>query len=177
MGVRNCLIEGGSGTGKTTVAEALQQLGYHVLHGDRELSYWGNPNTGKPAKEPVHKSEKAKAVWQHEHQLWDIDKVKSVVADHTHDISFFCGGSRNFLKFIDVFDRVFVLEVDDLDTLFRRLDERVARDATDWGGKPEEKELVAHLHVTKEGTSKNSIVIDASAPISHVVDDILFKCS
>ena len=36
MGVRNYLIEGVSGTGKTTVATVLQQRGYHVIHGDRE---------------------------------------------------------------------------------------------------------------------------------------------
>ena len=42
MGIKNYLIEGVSGTGKTTVAEELQRRGYHVLHGDRELAYWGD---------------------------------------------------------------------------------------------------------------------------------------
>jgi len=36
---------------------------------------------------------------------------------------FCCGGSRNFSKFIHLFDGVFVLDVD-LPTLHRRLDER-----------------------------------------------------
>jgi hypothetical protein len=89
--------------------------------------------------EPVHESKRDKAIWQQEHQLWDIDKVKSVVADHSRAISFFCGGSRNFSKFIDLFDGVFVLEVADLDTLYRRLVERVAQDPTDFSGKPEER--------------------------------------
>ena len=128
MGKRNYLIEGVSGTGKTSVAEELQRRGYHVLHGDRELKYRGDPKTGEPLTEPVHESERDKAVWQQEHHLWDIDKVKSVIADHSKAISFFCGGSRNFSKFIDLLDGVFVLEVDDLDTLYRRIDERVARD-------------------------------------------------
>ena len=176
MGKRNYLIEGVSGTGKTTVAEALQRRGYHVLHGDRELKYRGDPTTGEPVHEPVHKSAWDKAVWQQEHLLWDVDKVKSVVADHSMPISFFCGGSRNFEKFIELFDGVFVLEVDDLDTLDRRLDARVARDPTDWGGKPEEKELVARLHRTKEDIPKNGIIIDATAPIARVVDEILSKC-
>ena len=43
MGIKNYLIEGVSGTGKTTVAEELQRRGYHVIHGDRELSYLGDP--------------------------------------------------------------------------------------------------------------------------------------
>ncbi len=39
MGKRNYLIEGVSGTGKTSVAEELQRQGYNVIHGDRELGY------------------------------------------------------------------------------------------------------------------------------------------
>ena len=176
MGVKNYLIEGVSGTGKTTVAEELQRRGYHVVHGDRELKYRGDPKTGEPVNEPVHKSERDKAIWQQEHLLWDVDKVKSVVADHSKAISFFCGGSRNFSKFIDLLDGVFVLEVDDIDEIYRRIDERVARDPTDWGGKPEEKELVARLHRTKEDIPKNGIIIDAAAPIARVVNEILSKC-
>ena len=89
MGKRNYLIEGVSGTGKTSVAEELQRRGYHVLHGDRELKYRGDPKTGKPVSEPAHKNERDKAVWQQEHHLWDIDKVNSVIADHSKEISFF----------------------------------------------------------------------------------------
>ena len=173
MGKRNFLIEGVSGTGKTSVAEALQRRGYHVLHGDRELKYRGDPQTGEPLNEPVHASEREKAVWQQEHLLWDRDKVTSVIADHSNALSFFCGGSRNVSKFIALFDGVFVLEVADLDTLYRRLDARVARDPTDWGGKPAEKELVARLHRTKEDIPSGGIVIDATQPLVSVVDEIL----
>ena len=173
MGKRNYLIEGVSGTGKTSVAEELQRRGYHVVHGDRGLKYRGDPKTGDPVHEPVHQSDRDRAVWQQEHLLWDIDKVKSVIADHSITLSFFCGGSRNFSKFIHLFDGVFVLEVDDLGTLYRRLDERVARDPTDWGGKPEEKELVARLHRTKEDIPSGGIVIDATQPLVSVVDEIL----
>ena len=173
VGKKNYLVEGGSGTGKTAVAEELQRRGYHVLHGDRELRYWGNPKTGEPVNEPLHESEWDKAIWQQEHHLWDIVKVKSVIADHSKAISFFCGGSRNFSKFIDLLDDVFILEVDDLETLYRRLDERVARDPTDFGGKPEEKALVARLHRTKEGIPSDGIVIDATQPLVSVVEEIL----
>lgn len=173
MGKRNYLIEGVSGTGKTSVAEELQRRGYHVIHGDRELKYRGNPKTGEPVKEPVHQSERDKAVWQQEHHLWDVNKVKAILADHSQSITFFCGGSRNFSKFIDLLDGVFILEVADLETLFRRLDERVARDPTDWGGRPEEKELVARLHRTKEDIPSSGIVLDATQPLASVVDEIL----
>ena len=80
-------------------------------------------------------------------------------------MTFFCGGSRTFAKFIDLFDGVFVLEFD-LDTLNRRLDERPD---SEWGGgKPPERELVVRLHQTKEDVAKNGIIIDATAPLTHV---------
>jgi hypothetical protein len=46
MGMRNYLIEGVSGTGKTSVCNELQRRGYHAINGDRELAYQGDPETG-----------------------------------------------------------------------------------------------------------------------------------
>ena len=166
MGVRNYLIEGVSGTGKTSVCEELQRRGYHSIHGDRVLAYQGDPTTGEPLEG-----------FAHEHHIWDVEKVRALVADQSHAASFFCGGSRNFSSFVDLFDRVFVLEVGDLGTLYRRLDERVALDPTDWGGNPEEKELIAQLHVTKEDIPQGGVIIDATAPLERVVDEILEKCN
>ncbi len=87
-------------------------------------------------------------------------------------MSFFCGGSRNFLRFIDLFDRVFVLDVG-LDMLNKRL---AARPEDEFGGKSSERELIARLHATKQDVPKNAVSIDASAPLARVVDEILSKC-
>jgi hypothetical protein len=43
----------------------------------------------------------------------------------------------------------------------------------EWGGKQSERELIARLHQTKEDIPKNGILIDATAPIAHVVDEIV----
>lgn len=158
MGVRNYLIEGVSGTGKTSVCKELQRRGYHVINGDRELSYQGDPETGEPMDG-----------LRHEHHIWDIDKVKAMVANQGHAVTFFCGGSRNFSKFINLFDGVFVLEVD-LETLNRRLRER---SVDEWGGRQSERDLIARLHRTKEDVPKDGIAIDATKPLSHVVDEII----
>ncbi|TCN19767.1 AAA family ATPase [Mesobacillus foraminis] len=158
MGIRNYLIEGVSCTGKTTVCKELQRRGYHAINGDRELAYQGNPETGKLMDGCTH-----------EHHIWHVYKVKALVANHNEAVTFFCGGSRNFSKFIDLFDGVFVLEVD-LDTLNRRLNQRPENE---WGGKKTERELIVRLHQTKEDIPKSGIIIDATAPIEHVVDEIV----
>ncbi|MZQ83328.1 AAA family ATPase [Paenibacillus sp. 5J-6] len=158
MGIRNYLIEGVSGTGKTSVCTELQRRGYHALHGDRELAYQGDPETGTCTDSATH-----------ENHIWDVDKVKALVASQNEAATFFCGGSRNFSKFIDLFDGVFVLEVD-LDTLNRRLE---LRPENEWGGKKAEREFIARLHQTKEDIPRNGNIIDATAPIEHVVDEII----
>lgn len=172
MGVRNYLIEGGSGTGKTTVAEELQRRGHHVIHGDRVLAYHGDPETGQPLDMPSHGSVTDNVTWGYEHWIWPVGEVKSLVADQRNPISFFCGHSRNFHQFIDLFDEVFVLDVD-LATLNRRLS---GRPDDEFGGKPAERELIARMRATKEDMPMGGVVIDAAAPLEHVVDEILSKC-
>lgn len=161
MGIRNYLIDGVSCAGKTTVCDELQRRGYHAIHGDRELAYWGDLRTAKPVEGRAD---------EHRAWIWDVDKVRALVADHTHGATFFCGGSRNSDRFIGLFDAVFVLELD-LDTLNRRL---AARPETEWGGTAREGEAFARLqHETKEGLPKDAIIIDATAPLSSVVASIL----
>jgi hypothetical protein len=159
MGQKNYLIEGLSGTGKTSVCEELHRRGHHVVHGDRELAYRGDPDTGLPVDG-----------FGHEHHIWDVGKVEALVADRSRAATFFCGGSRNFSKFIHLFDGVFVLEVD-LPTLHRRLDERPDEE---WGGGvPTDRERIVHWHQTKADVPENGTVIDATAPLERVVDEIL----
>lgn len=158
MGVKNYLIEGVSGTGKTSVCNELHRRGYHAIDGDRDLAYQGDPRTGEPL-----------GGFAHAHHIWDVDRVRALVADQRHAASFFCGGSRNFDRFIDLFDGVFVLEVD-LDTLHRRL---ALRPEDEWGGRASERECIAGLHATREDIPEQAISIDAAAPLARVVDAIL----
>ncbi len=166
MGVRNYLIEGVSGAGKTTVAEELERRGHDVVHGDRVLARHGDPVTGEVLEGP-------RAEWssqqRHDHWIWDVALVRSAVADTTHPLTFFCGGSRNSAVFLDLFDAVFVLEVD-LHTLHRRLD---ARPADEFGHSGDERALVLRMHRTGEGLPADGVSIDATRPVREVVDHIL----
>lgn len=143
MGIENYLIEGVSGAGKTSVCNELQWRGYHAIHGDRELAYQGDPETGTPTEGVTY-----------ENHIWHVDKVKAMISNQDEAVTFLCGGSRNFSKFINLFDGVFVLDVD-LETSLQRIDERVVQDPTDWGGRLEEREIIARVYQTKEEIPKN----------------------
>src|SRR6202007_3179280 len=103
MGVKNYLIEGVSGAGKTAVCTELQRRGYQAIHGDRELVYRGDPETGIPTDPETGTPT---ATWMHEYHIWNVAKGTALVANQDKAAAFFCGGSRNFAKFIELFDGV-----------------------------------------------------------------------
>ena len=162
MGIRNYLIDGGSGTGKTAVCNELQRRGYQAIHGDRELKI--NPKIHEATGGPIPGYDLP--------PLWDVAKVNALIANHEEAVTFFCGGCSNSSKFIDRLDGVFVLEVNDINIVMRRIDERVLVDPTDWGGKQEEREIIIRAHQTKE-TIPAGWAIDATASLENVVDEIL----
>lgn len=172
MGVRNYLIEGLSGAGKTAVAEALERRGRHVVHGDRELAYHGDPDTGAPWAAPPDMQGADAVRRRHQGWIWDVDKVRSLIADRSRPETFFCGGSRNHERYIDLFDRVFVLEVD-LDTLKRRV---AGRGPDEFGPRPAEWAMLAGLHATGEDLPEGATIIDGARPVASVVDEILSYC-
>jgi broad-specificity NMP kinase len=159
MAKRNYLIEGSSGTGKSAVWEELQKRGYRAINGDRELAYRGDPETGRRIEGSGFGS-----------HIWDVDKVREIVSNKDDDVAFFCGGSRNFHTFIDLFDKVFVLDVE-IETLRERLDRRTADD-WDVNNPANNTDFVLRLHVTKEALP-DGITINTARPISEVVDVIL----
>jgi hypothetical protein len=166
MGIRNYLIEGSSGAGKTTIATELERRGYHVVHGDRVLAYQGDPETGARLTPPPGDLQ-----FISDHHIWDLGKVLAILADPHHPMTFFCGGSRNWHKFIHRMDAVFLLELD-RQTLERRIDTRV----DEWGSEPAERAIVMALHETRKYQPETGIRIDATRPLAEVVDTILAHC-
>ncbi len=162
MGIKNYMIDGGSGTGKTAVCNELQRRGYQAIHGDREFRI--NPKTDEATSGEIPGYDLP--------PLWDVVKVNALIANHEETITFFCGGCSNSSKFIDRLDGVFVLQVNDIDTVMRRIDERVLVDPTDWGGKQEEREIIIRAHQAKEAIQAGW-AIDATVPLESVVDEIL----
>ncbi len=161
MGIKNYLIEGVSCAGKTSVCSELERRGYQAIHGDRTLAYFGDIETGERLLDSSGKNRG----W-----IWDVEKVRDLAADRSHPATFFCGGSRNSGRFINLFDQVFVLEID-LETLNQRL---AARPDDEWGGTASEgKSFARHQHATNAYIPKNGISIDATVPLLTVVETII----
>lgn len=158
MGVRNYLIDGVSGSGKTSVCRELQRRGHHAVNGDTELAYQGDPETGEPTPG-----------FAHSHHVWRVDLVRALAGDRSVPATYFCGGSRNHRAFLDVFDAVYVLDLDRA-TLTARLAERPDGE---FGARPEERDLVLRVHATGEDLPPDAVRIDATAPLTEVVEEIL----
>ncbi|MFC7619809.1 nucleoside kinase [Microlunatus sp. GCM10028923] len=188
MGVRNVLIEGVSGSGKTAVCTELLRRGHEAIHGDRALANQGDPETGEPvtdaelaARGPFGGRHRpgcdcpACLDWADRHWIWDLDLVRSLAGDHRQPVTFFCGGSRNLAKIIELFDAVFVLDAD-LETLLRRL---ARRPEHEFGGRQADRDFLAGRYRTRADRildrrlPEDRIVINTGRPLDQVVDDIL----
>jgi gluconate kinase len=157
MAMRNYLVEGLSGTGKSSVYQELIRRGYNAINTDRAWAYHADPHTGLPGG-PVH----------HDNWMWDLQKAVSELESPEQEVLFVCGSSRNRDDFLPYFTRVFNLRIDD-DTMRRRLEERTD---DDWPLRQEGVELMLELN-RSEARPAGAIDIDATQPLDQVVDDVL----
>jgi gluconate kinase len=157
MAKRNYLVEGLSGSGKSSVYEELIRRGYKAISTDRAWAYYADPDTGLPGG-PIH----------HDNWMWDRQKAVSELESADPEVLFVCGGGRNRDHFLPYFTKVFNLRIDD-DTMRRRLR---ARTADDWEVGPDEIELVLELNRSDEKPA-GAIDVDATQPLNQVVDELL----
>ncbi len=157
MAKRNYLVEGLSGTGKSSVYEELIRRGYNAISTDRAWAYHADPDTGLPGGS-VH----------HDNWMWDQHKAASELESPEPEVLFVCGSSRNRDHFLAYFTKVFNLRIDD-DTMRRRLHERTD---DDWPLDQEGVELMLELNRSEERPA-GAIDIDATQPLYRVVDDLL----
>ena len=96
MGKRNYLIEGVSGTGKTSVCHELRRRGYAALNCDRDLRLHTDPTTGE--RLITFSSPEIR----HASNLWDAEKVTRWAANQDDEFTFFWW---RFSKFQRVYRR------------------------------------------------------------------------
>ena len=145
MAQRNYLVEGLSGTGKSSVYEELIARGYKAISTDRAWKL----RVG-------HIS------------LWDPGRALEELESPEPEVLFVCGSSSNRDRFLPYFTKVFNLRVDD-ETMRRRLEERTNND---FGKQPDELELMLRLNRGGERPD-GAIDVDAMQPLDQVVDEVL----
>ncbi|OHA62249.1 MAG: hypothetical protein A2748_01400 [Candidatus Wildermuthbacteria bacterium RIFCSPHIGHO2_01_FULL_45_20] len=159
MAMNNYLIEGLSGTGKSSVCKELQKMGYRAIDADQSFSYFKDPKTELPTQK-INQF----------YLTWDTKKVEEALA-HTTEPTFVCGGLVDMEKFMPYFKQIFILRVDN-ETLRKRL---LTRKNNDFGKYPEDlqRQLEWNKGVEEYAKQKGATLIDATKPLSQVAQEIL----
>lgn len=116
MAGRNYLVEGLSGSGKSSVYDELIRRGFPAISTDR--------------------------AWKSGPGIWDERRALAELERAEPDVVFVCGSSRNRDRFLPLFAKVFNLRIDD-ETMRRRLAERTNND---YGKRPDELALMLELN-------------------------------
>lgn len=154
------LIEGVSGTGKTTVCQELQKRGYRAVEADEDIAHYADSKTGLPTNEKIPDN------W-----IWNKEKFDKAIKQDGDAPIFICGGAMNQEDFKHHFTKVFTLHIDD-ETLKRRLANRTNND---FGKHPDELALQLEWNkgAIKYSKERGTTLINATKPVSDVVDEIL----
>lgn len=174
--MKTYLITGNSGTGKTTVADELRRRGFEVHDFDDILARWRNDETGY-----VHPKSSVKAPQRTpdflKNHSWVVprDELVSAIKQCHEDNIFFAGLASNLSEIVDLFDKVFALDVSDSE-LKKRINER---DNNDWGKSPEElkQTLSRQSALRKSYRDSGFTIIDASQATDLITGNILENVS
>jgi energy-coupling factor transporter ATP-binding protein EcfA2 len=115
------LVTGHSGSGKSTLARALQSSGHYAVSTDRDdyLCAWTDAS-GDPVTRPDQPSldwlANCRWVWRRDR----LDQIIAAAREHDPPSVWLCGWAANQVDFIDVFDAVYLLDIDE-QTMLRRV--------------------------------------------------------
>ncbi|HAE36773.1 TPA: hypothetical protein DCX66_03600 [Candidatus Nomurabacteria bacterium] len=167
-------VTGVSGTGKTTVTKELNKRGIFAIDQDSKeygLCSWKHNKTMRNAK---FEYGIGKEFLEANDWYCDIEKLKKILNEN-EKISFVCGVSANQDEYLNLFDKVFLLQCP-LETLVKRIDER---EDHQFGKHQSEKEHILNWYkdFPQNLIDKGAIVINNINPINIVVDKILKNIS
>jgi broad-specificity NMP kinase len=160
------LITGRGGSGKSTVAAELKRRGHPALDADEVPGLARSEDLGTGLPIEVDYSgfvDYSKVGWN-----WQ-NKALDELLERSKDL-FLCGSASNQLTFHPRFDKVFVLILDP-GTHRHRLQTRASR----YGKNPRMMEEILALQQSfaTEALRSGAIGIDATQPVSKIVDEIL----
>jgi shikimate kinase len=115
--MRAFLITGNPGSGKSTLAAELSRRGLVAVDAD-DLAFWEDSAGVRICQPPGAGDD-----WRGGHRwVWSRARIEEVIAASGGDAGrvFFCGIARNQTEMLDLFEKVFLLVIDD-DTQIARL--------------------------------------------------------
>lgn len=163
-------VTGVSGTGKTTITKELNQRGIIAIDQDSKefrLCRWKHNETMKDA---CFEYGIGNEFLEANDWYCDVEKLKKILHEN-NKISFVCGVSANQNEYLDLFDKVFLLQCSP-DELVKRINKR---EDHQFGKHQSEKEHILNYYKEFEEDliNRGAVVINSDNSIDIVVDEIL----
>jgi broad-specificity NMP kinase len=159
-------VTGNSGSGKSSVCEALKTAGRSAVDTDWEgYSHWVHRTTGEAVVDPPYPVPPG---WLQEF-AWQIrvELVQSLAATANSGITFLCGSAENEVDVWQYFDQVVCLVIDD-ETLRHRL---ATRTTNEFGKHPDQLEAAVQANAVTEDQYRHrgATILDATRSLDEVV--------
>lgn len=164
-------VTGISGSGKSTVCEQLGLQGYETHDGDDNLSAFYHNDTGLKVDRPTTAADRTPE-WRAQH-TWRMSREALLILKQRANTKpvYVCGVASNEEEYLDVFDKVFGLTIDE-PTLRHRI---ATRENNDFGKSEHEMQtLLEWQQTTNDYYQKiGAHIIDATRPLNVIVAEIL----
>jgi len=168
---KSILIIGVAGTGKSSVCDELDKLGYKAfgIEDIEGMFTMVDRDTGEKSK--FYDNDDLDIVKKHDWKC-DIDKLKELMSKQK-GIVFYAGVASNMDDILSLFDMLFLLKASP-ETLTKRLNKKKSNK---FGGIKEVQEWLFSWKDWWEESmvSNGAIVIDANQDLKKVVEDIINK--
>ena len=166
--MKNYLITGVAGTGKSTVAKELSRRGYAAYDTEEGFSYYIDKRTGQRCAYPKNPSPE----WYDTHErVFDEKILMNLLKKHAEEPLFIACITANQAKYYDQFDKIFLLTAPD-DVITHRLGTRTNNY---FGRHPLDLQRVIgrHQQFDDELKALGAVTVDSTWPLDQVVQTIL----
>ena len=166
--MKNYLITGVAGTGKSTLAKELRRRGYAAYDTEEGFSYYVDKATGERCVYPKEPSPE----WYERHErVFDEKILMNLLKKHAEEPLFIASITANQAKYYDQFDKVFLLTAPD-EVIVHRLGTRTNNY---FGRHPLDLQRVIgrHQQFDDELKAQGAQPVDSTQPIETVASEII----